>query len=73
MGSSTQGDDEGVVGGWTVGVWVLLVIAVLGWVGAAMEVVVGEYERHNQSWCHALVCLAWEMPEHFRCVRWGCC
>ena len=56
-----------VVGGKTVGAWVLLVIAIMGWVG--MKVVGREHVGHSQE---ALV-KQWYMPEHFLCARWEHC
>ena len=44
-------------GGNTVGAWVLLIIAILGWVGAWMEVVGREHVGHNQEgWPHSRRC-----------------
>ena len=51
-----------VVGGNTVGAWVLLVVAIMGWVG--MEVVDREQEG---------LAIQWDMPEHFLCARWEHC
>ena len=56
-----------VVGGNRVGEWVLLVIAIMGWVG--MEVVGREHLGHIQE---GLVTLR-DMPEHNLCASWGHC
>ena len=56
-----------VVGGNTVGAWVLLVIATMGWVG--MEVVGREHAAHNQVGLATLL----DMPEHFLCAMWEHC
>ena len=56
-----------VVCGSTVGAWVLLVIAIMGWVG--VEVVGREHVGH----CKEGLAMPWDMPEHFLCVRWGQC
>ena len=52
-----------VVGGYTFGAWVLLVIAILGLVG--IEVVGREHEGHSQEWLATLR----DIPEHFLCAR----
>ena len=56
-----------VVGGNTVGAWVLFVIDIMGWVG--MEVVRREHAGHSQEG------LATQrgMPEHVKCARWKHC
>ena len=51
----------------TVGAWVLLVMAIVGWVG--MEVVGRERVGHSQEG----LATQRDMPEHFLCVRWEHC
>ena len=53
-----------MVGGNAVGAWVLLVIAIMDWVG--MEVVGGELAGHSQVG----LATQWDMSEHFLCARW---
>ena len=56
-----------VVGGNTVGAWVLLVIAIMGLVG--MEVVGKDHAGHSQEG----LTTQRDMPEHFLCARWEHC
>ena len=53
-----------VVGGNTDGAWVLLVVAIMGWVG--MEVV----GRENVGYRQDELATQWDVPEHFLCARW---
>ena len=56
-----------VVGGNTVGSWVLLVIVIMGWVG--MEVVGREHAGHILEGFATQP----DIPEHFLCARWEHC
>ena len=49
----------------TVGAWVYLVMAMVGWVGTVMEVVDGKQEGQRQEGLAACP----DMPEHFQSVR----
>ena len=51
----------------TFGAWVLLIIAIMGWVG--MEVVEREHAGHSQEGLATQL----DMPEHFLCARWEHC
>ena len=53
-----------VLGGNTVGAWLLLVMAIMGWVG--MEVDVREHVGRNQEG----LATRWDIPVHFLCARW---
>ena len=56
-----------VVGGSTFVAWVLLVVAIMGWVG--MEMVGRRHAGHSQEG----LATQRDLPEHFLCARWEHC